>query len=134
MKFISNQLEQVFKGLGEMSALATDVGGLKKFLSNVKTRGMWGEISLRNLLDQVIPHQFEANVEVVPSSGKRVDFAIRLPGEKDSHGRPIWLPIDAKLPLEDYRDLIDASEKGDRERVKKASIAWISAYVNKRQT
>jgi DNA recombination protein RmuC len=121
LQLISNQLERVFKGLGEMRALATDVGSLKKLLSNVKTRGTWGEKSLENLLDQVIPHQFEANVEVVPLSGKRVDFAIRLPGGKDSHGRPVWLPIDAKLPLTDYHDLINASEEGDREGVKAAS-------------
>jgi DNA recombination protein RmuC len=122
-KLVSEQLEQVFRGIGEMQSLATGVGDLKKMLSNVKMRGAWGEVSLGNLLDQVLTaDQYERNVEVKPGSNQRVEYAIKLPGNDDGDG-PLWLPIDAKFPNEDYERLIDASDRGDVEAVEVASKA-----------
>jgi DNA recombination protein RmuC len=122
-KLVSDQLEQVFRGIGEMQTLATGVGDLKKVLSNVKTRGVWGEVSLGNLLDQVLTQdQYERNVEVKPGSNQRVEYAIKLPGN-DNSGDPVWLPIDAKFPQEDYERLVDASERGDVDGVDAASKA-----------
>ncbi|MBN9426165.1 MAG: DNA recombination protein RmuC [Burkholderiales bacterium] len=110
-KLVSERLEQVHKGLGEMQALASDVGDLKRVLSNVKTRGTWGEVQLASLLEQLlIPEQYAANVATVPGSGERVEFAIRLPGGGDA---PVWLPIDAKFPREDYERLALAQERAD---------------------
>lgn len=111
-KQVSDRLEQVHRGLGEMQALASDVGDLKRVLSNVKTRGTWGEVQLGALLEQMlVADQFSNNVEVVPGSGERVEFAIRLPGRHDEHS--IWLPIDAKFPREDYERLLVAHEQAD---------------------
>ena len=122
-KLVSEQLEQVFRGIGEMQTLATGVGDLKKMLSNVKTRGTWGEVSLGNLLEQVLAHdQYERNVEVNPGSSQRVEFAIKLPGGADGDA-PLRLPIDAKFPNEDYERLVDASEHGDGEAVEASSKA-----------
>ena len=110
---VSDRLEQVHKGLGEMKALTSDVGDLKKVLSNVKVRGMWGEMQLRTILEQILtPEQYSENVAVRPNSGERVEFAISLPGAGDDN-RPVWLPIDSKFPLEDYQRLMSASEEGD---------------------
>ena len=98
-KIVSDRLEQVHRGLGEMQALATGVGDLKRVLANVKTRGMWGEVQLATLLAEVLtPQQYATNVETVPGSDKRVEFAIRLPGRGDD-AAPCWLPVDAKFPL-----------------------------------
>jgi DNA recombination protein RmuC len=122
-KLVSDQLEQVFRGIGEMQSLATGVGDLKKMLSNVKMRGVWGEVSLGNLLEQVLAHdQYERNVEVKPGSNQRVEYAIKLPGGEDGDA-PLWLPIDAKFPNEDYERLVDASDRGDVEAVEAASKA-----------
>ena len=111
-KLVSDRLEQVHQGLGAMQQLASDVGGLQKVLSNVKMRGGWGEVQLGALLEQVLtPEQFARNVNTRQESGERVDFAIRLPG--DENGAPVWLPIDAKFPTEDYQRLVAAQEKGD---------------------
>ena len=111
-KLVSDQLEQVFKSVGEMQTLATGVGDLKRVLTNVKNRGTWAEVSLGNLLEQIMaPEQFERGVEVRPQSGERVDFAIKLPGAGTDG--PVWLPIDAKFPSEDYERLVNASERGD---------------------
>ncbi|MDQ2867548.1 MAG: DNA recombination protein RmuC [Verrucomicrobiota bacterium] len=111
-KLVSERLEQVHAGLGEMRKLATDVGGLQKVLSNVKMRGGWGEVQLGALLEQVLTaEQFERNVQTRNGSGERVDFAIRLPG--DENGAPVWLPIDAKFPVEDYQRLVAAQENGE---------------------
>ncbi len=111
-KQVSDRLEQVHKGLGEMQALASDVGDLKRVLSNVKTRGTWGEVQLASLLEQLlVPEQYAANVAPVPGSNERVEFAIRLPGRGDD--APVWLPIDAKFPREDYERLVIAQEKAD---------------------
>jgi DNA recombination protein RmuC len=112
-KQVADRLEQVHKGLGEMQGLARDVGSLNRVLNNVKTRGVVGEFQLAGLLEQVFTiEQYGAQVETVPGSGARVDFAIRLPGQR-SDGAPLWLPIDAKFPREDYDRLLDAHERAD---------------------
>ncbi len=111
-RLVSERLEQVHKGLGEMHALAADVGDLKRVLSNVKTRGVWGEVQLAALLEQMlVPEQYAANVATVPGAGERVEFAIRLPGSAPD--MPVWLPIDAKFPREDYERLMQAHEQAD---------------------
>lgn len=108
-KLVSDRLEQVHRGLGEMQHLAAGVGDLKRVLSNVKTRGTWGEIQLSALLEQLLTvEQFAANVPTRPGSAERVDFAVRLPGRDDS--AVVWLPIDAKFPIEDYQRLMDAQD------------------------
>ena len=113
-RLVQEQLERVHAGLGEMQLLATGVGDLKRVLSNVKTRGIWGEVQLGNLLDQLLTvEQYATNVEIVPGSGQRVEFAIRLPGRGGDADRPVWLPIDAKFPQEVYDQLIDAAERAD---------------------
>lgn len=120
-KLVSDRLEQVHKGLGEMQALATGVGDLKKVLTNVKTRGTWGEIQLGNLLEQVLTaEQYAQNVPTKNGSADRVEFAIKLPG-RDGDGQPVWLPIDAKFPKEDYERLMEASEHADAAGVEEAS-------------
>jgi len=112
-KQVAERLEQVHQGLGEMKNLARDVGSLNRVLTNVKTRGIYGEVQLAGLLEQVFtPEQYAANVETVPGSGARVEFAIRLPGRRED-GLPLWLPIDAKFPREDYERLLDAQERAD---------------------
>ena len=120
---VAERLEQVHKGLGEMQGLARDVGSLNRVLTNVKTRGIFGEVQLAALLEQVFtPEQYGANVETVPGSGARVEFAVRLPGRGDA-GSPVWLPIDAKFPREDYERLLDAQERADPAAVETASRA-----------
>ena len=112
-KQVAERLEQVYRGLGEMQTLARDVGSLNRVLTNVKTRGIFGEVQLAALLEQVFtPEQFASNVETVPGTGARVEFALKLPGQRDD-GQPIWLPIDAKFPREDYERLLDAQERAD---------------------
>jgi len=112
-KQVADRLDQVHKGLGEMQLLAKDVGSLNRVLTNVKTRGIFGEVQLAGLLEQVFtPEQYATNVETVPGSGARVEFAIRLPGRRDD-GAPLWLPIDAKFPREDYERLVEAQERAD---------------------
>ena len=120
-KLVSERLEQVHKGLGEMQSLAAGVGDLKKVLSNVKTRGIWGEISLANLLEQVFTvEQYEKNVATKNGSSERVEFAIKLPG-RDPDRQNIWLPIDAKFPQEDYQKLIEAQEQANAALADQAS-------------
>jgi DNA recombination protein RmuC len=119
-KQVSERLEQVHKGLGEMQSLATGVGDLKKVLTNVKTRGTWGEVQLGTLLEQVLnPDQFATNV-ATKDGGERVEFAIRLPGQTTNADETVWLPIDAKFPVEDYLRLIEAQERADVEGVERA--------------
>ena len=119
-KLVSDQLEQVYKSVGEMQTLAIGVGDLKKVLTNVKARGTWGEVTLGNLLEQILTSdQFAKNVEVRPGSNQRVEFAIRLPGP-DADGE-IWLPLDAKFPQEDYDRLVDAADRADPEGVEAAA-------------
>ena len=120
---VSEQLERVHAGLGEMQTLASGVGDLKKVLSNVKVRGTWGEVQLDNLLEQILsPGQYEKNVATRPGSAERVEFAIRLPG-RDQADSVVWLPIDAKFPLEDYQRLLDAQERADLAALEDASRA-----------
>ncbi|MEG6584650.1 DNA recombination protein RmuC [Dendrosporobacter sp. 1207_IL3150] len=112
-RLVSERLELVHKGLGEMQNLALGVGDLKRVLTNVKTRGIWGEMQLGNLLDQILtPEQYAQNIATKPGSNDRVEFAIKLPG-RDKEGTVVWLPIDAKFPQEDYQRLLDAQEQGD---------------------
>jgi DNA recombination protein RmuC len=111
-KLVSERLEQVHRGLGEMQSLATGVGDLKRVLGNVKTRGIWGEVQLQALLEQVLTQeQYEKNVATRPNSNERVEFAVRLPGR--GIDMPVRLPIDAKFPREDYERLLDAQERAD---------------------
>ena len=112
-KQVAERLEQVHKGLGEMQTLAVGVGSLQRVLTNVKTRGVFGEVQLEALLEQVLtPEQYAKQIETKPRSGQRVDFAIRFPGRGDD-GAPVWLPIDAKFPRDDYERLLDAHERAD---------------------
>ena len=116
-KQVSERLEQVYAGLGEMRTLAAGVGDLKKVLTNVKTRGTWGEIKLAQILDQILtPEQYAANVATKPGGSERVEFAIRLPGSAADREEVVWLPIDAKFPQEDFQRLLDAQEAADKEQ------------------
>ncbi len=116
-KTVSTQLEQVYKGLGEMQSLANDVGGLKKIMSGVKTRGNLGEYQLAGILAEILaPEQYDTNVATVPKSSERVEFAVKLPHEDGT----VYLPIDSKFPAETYMQLRDAQESGDRKAVEAA--------------
>jgi DNA recombination protein RmuC len=119
---IAQMLVQVHQGLGDMNRLASDVGGLQRVLTNVKSRGIFGEVQLAALLEQVFaPDQYAANVKTVPGRNEAVEFAVRFPGsERDA---PVWLPIDAKFPREDYERLLDAQEQGDVEAARTAGEA-----------
>jgi DNA recombination protein RmuC len=112
-RHVAERLEQVHKGLGEMQVLAQGVGDLQRVLTNVKSRGMFGEVQLEALLEQVLtPEQYARQVETKPRSNQRVDFAIRLPG-RSADGQPVWLPVDAKFPRDDYERLLDAQDRAD---------------------
>ena len=116
-KLVSDRLDKVHQGLGEMQQLAIGVGDLKRVLTNVKTRGTWGEVQLEMLLEQVLtPEQYAKNVETVPGSGERVEFALKLPGQEDG-GKPVWMPIDAKFPKEQYERLAEAADRADADGV-----------------
>jgi DNA recombination protein RmuC len=142
---VSERLEQVYKGLGEMQSLAAGVGDLKKVLTNVKTRGTWGEVQLGAMLEQVLtPDQYAANV-AVKEGGERVEFAIKLPGRGEAGEEVVWLPVDAKFPVEDYQRLMDAQEKADAEsaegaakqleaRIKQCAGDICSKYLNPPKT
>lgn len=120
-KQVSDKLDSVHIGLGEMKNLASDVGGLKKVLTNVKTRGMWGEVQLAALLEQILsPEQYANNVAVKRDGRERVEYAIKLPGAEDGSA-PVWLPIDSKFPQEDYHRLVDAYEQTDVDAIEAAS-------------
>lgn len=124
---VSERLEQVYRSLGEMHTLATGVGDLKRMLSNVKTRGVWGEIQLGALLEQALTDsQYQTNVAVVPGSSERVEFAVCLPG-RDGGSMPVYLPIDSKFPQEDYARLAEASQSGDQAAVEAAQKALLNA-------
>lgn len=122
---VAERLEQVHRGLGEMQTLAQGVGDLRRVLGNVKTRGILGEVQLAALLEQVFtPQQFAVNVATVPGSRERVEFAIRLPGQGARAGEaPVWLPIDAKFPREDFERLLDAQDRADRDAAESAARA-----------
>jgi DNA recombination protein RmuC len=118
---VSERLEQVYRGLGEMRSLADGVGDLKKVLTNVKTRGTWGEVRLAAILEQLLtPEQYDTNVATKKNSAERVEFAVRLPGRSEDASRIVWLPIDAKFPQEDYQRLMDAREAADKESAEKS--------------
>src|SRR5215469_4208785 len=120
-KMVNDSLTKVHESVGEMQALATGVGDLKRILSNVKSKGTWGEVALGNILEEILSaEQYAHNVEVRPRSNQRVEYAIRLPGDGQT---PVWLPIDAKCPTEDYERLIEATECGDIETAEAASRA-----------
>jgi len=121
-RLVSDRLELVHRGLGEMQTLASGVGDLKRVLSNVKARGNWGEFQVQALLEQILsPEQYASNVATKESSGERVEFAIKLPGPDSKESEPVWLPIDAKFPIEDYQRLLDAADKGDADGVEAAA-------------
>lgn len=129
-KLVSDRLEQVHKGLGEMQTLASGVGDLKRVLTNVKTRGMWGEIQLGTLLEEVMaPDQYAQNVVTIPGSNDRVEFAIKLPG-RDKEGTIVWLPIDAKFPQEDYQRLLEAQEQANTIMAEEAGKALENRVKN----
>jgi DNA recombination protein RmuC len=123
-KQVAERLEQVHRGLGDMQTLARDVGSLSRVLTGVKTRGVFGEVQLAALLEQVFTlEQYAVNVVTVPGSNERVEFAIKLPGQGQVDGQPLWLPIDAKFPREDYERLLDAQERADAPAAESAGKA-----------
>lgn len=122
-KLVSERLEAVHKGLGDMQTLATGVGDLKRVLSNVKTRGVLGEYQLENILEQTLtPDQYAKNVKTKPGSNAIVEFAVKLPGKNDV---PLWLPIDSKFPKEDFELLTDAYEHGDATQIEESRKAFV---------
>ncbi|GBU15363.1 hypothetical protein AwPolaro_07410 [Polaromonas sp.] len=122
-KLVSDRLEQVHKGLGEMQTLASSVGDLKRVMTNVKSRGTWGEMQLGAIIENVLtPAQYAKNVKTVPGRDELVEFAIRLPGKSDEH--PVWLPIDSKYPVEQYQRLMDAQDMADKAAIQSASTAF----------
>jgi DNA recombination protein RmuC len=122
LKMMSEQLESVYKGLGEMQSLASSVGDLKKVLTNVKTRGIVGEVQLGMLLEEIFtPEQYQANVATKKAGSERVEFAVRFPGRDKDGDKPVWLPIDAKFPQEDYQRLLEAQEQANPELAEKAA-------------
>lgn len=121
-KQVSERLEQVHKGLGEMQSIASGVGDLKKVLTNVKTKGILGEYQLANIIEQLLPReQYEENVATRPGSSERVEFAVRMPGNSDDD--VVWLPIDSKFPLNGYEELLNAREAGDLDAIASAEKA-----------
>lgn len=127
-RLVNGQLENVYRGVGEMRKLAEGVGDLKRVLSGVKTRGIWGEARLRAILSESLTNsQYEENVAVVPGSQERVEFAVRLPGRDE--GAPVWLAVDSKFPLEDYQRLIESGERGDANDVKTCAQALENAVL-----
>src|ERR1700747_2516909 len=143
-KLVSDRLEQVHQGLGAMQQLASDVGGLQRVLTNVKTRGGWSEWQLGVLLEEMLtPEQFAKNMKMREDTDERVEFAIKLPG--DENGAPVWLPIDAKFPMEDYERLvhsagkadlvgIDAAMKGLETQLKRCAKDICQKYINPPRT
>lgn len=126
-ELVSKRLEHVQQGLGEMQSLAQDVGGLKRVLTNVKSRGTWGEVQLERQLEDILTsEQYEQNVAVVPGSGERVEFAVVLPGRESG---TVYLPIDSKFPQEDYERLLDAQELGEKPDIDKAHRALDRALI-----
>jgi len=127
-KLVGDNLEKVIQSMGEMRAVAADVGDLKRVLTNVKIRGTWGEYQLSLILETLLqPDQYEANVKPRPRSDNIVEFAVKLPG-RDDDGKPVWLPIDSKFPKEDYERLVDAAARADAEGVEAAARA-LSANI-----
>ena len=133
-RLVAERLEQVHRGIGEMQKLATDVGSLTRVLTNVRTRGVFGEVQLGALLDQVLTiEQYGTNIETIPGSGARVEFAVKLPGRRDDRA-PLWLPIDCKFPREDYERLVDAQEAADKAAMELAGRAIESRLRSEART
>ena len=125
-KLVSERLEQVHAGLGEMKTLAGSVGDLKRVMTNVRTRGTWGEVQLGGIIESLLTaEQFGKNIKTLPGSNDLVEYAIKMPGQRD--GDTVWLPIDAKYPVEDYQRLMDAHESGDKALVQQAATAFESS-------
>lgn len=121
-RLVSERLENVHKSLGEMRSVATNIVDLKRVLTNVKTRGTWGEVQLGNLLESMLaPEQYARNVKPKPRSNEIVEFAIKLPGRDGENGKPVWLPIDSKFPKEDYERLVEAAQNADADTLERAS-------------
>ena len=134
-KQVSKRLEEVQRGLGEMQELATGVGDLKKVLTNVKTRGTWGEVQLGALLEEILtPDQYDSNVRILENSQEQVEFAIRLPGNDDEPNSCVWLPIDSKFPLADYERLVQTSEAADKDEIEKATGTFLATVRNEAKT
>ena len=134
-KLVSERLEAVQRGLGEMQALATDTADLKKVLANVSTRGAMGEIQAEQILQSILsPNQYEKNVKTHPACKGQVEFAIKLPGSDGDIGNPVWLPIDCKFPKEDYERLLDAYDGGDKKLIEKTYSTFASNVTEKAKT
>tara|TARA_B100000029_G_scaffold422962_1_gene429949 strand:- start:12775 stop:13932 length:1158 start_codon:yes stop_codon:yes gene_type:complete len=134
-KLVSERLEAVQRGLGEMQALATDTADLKKVLANVSTRGAMGEIQAEQILQSILsPNQYGKNVKTHPDCNGQVEFAIKLPGSDGDIDNPVWLPIDCKFPKEDYERLLDAFDGGDKKFIEKAYTTFESNVTNKAKT
>jgi len=134
-KLVSERLEAVQRGLGEMQALATDTADLKKVLANVSTRGAMGEIQAEQILQSILsPNQYEKNVKTHPDCKGQVEFAIKLPGSDGKLDDPVWLPIDCKFPKEDYERLLDAYDAGDKDLIEKAYKTFASNVTAKAKT
>ena len=132
---VSKRLEEVQRGLGEMQELATGVGDLKKVLTNVKTRGTWGEVQLGALLEEILtPDQYDSNVRILENSQEQVEFAISLPGNDDEPNSRVWLPIDSKFPLADYERLVQTSEAADKDEIEKATGTFLATVRNEAKT
>ena len=130
-KLVSSRLEAVQAGLGEMRTLATGVGDLKKVLTNVKARGTWGEVQLESLLEQILtPDQYDRNVKTNDRTGEIVEFAVKLPGQNNNLEEPVWLPIDAKFPQEDYLRLMESSDAGDTKAVEQSRESLVRSIKN----
>ena len=130
-KLVSSRLEAVQAGLGEMRTLATGVGDLKKVLTNVKARGTWGEVQLESLLEQILtPDQYDRNVKTNNRTGEMVEFAVKLPGQNNNLEEPVWLPIDAKFPQEDYLRLMESSDAGDTKAVEQSRESLVRSIKN----
>jgi len=130
-KLVSDRLEAVQHGLGEMQNLATGVGDLKKVLTNVKTRGTWGEVQLGAILEQILtPDQYDKNVRTRSDSQESVEYAIRLPGQDDAPESCVWMPIDSKFPQEDYLRLVEAADTADGDSVQKATGALLRSVYS----
>ena len=132
---VSKQLDEVHQGLGEMRELASGVGDLKRVLANVKTRGIWGEVQLGSLLEDVLTSdQYSSNVQLNENSREAVEYAVRLPGNGDDPNACVWLPIDSKFPLADYERLVETSEAADKKETDKASATFLKTVDSKAKT
>ena len=131
---VSKRLEEVQRGLGEMQELATGVGDLQRVLTNVKTRGTWGEVQLGALLEDILtPDQYNSNVQLNADSREQVEYAVRLPGNDNQPNSYVWLPIDSKFPLADYESIVDASDDADKEATERAITNFLSTVRNEAQ-